>query len=52
MNFILMSLPQKPNLTPTRANPNPDVIIAREPDAKVFDEIYRRELLWRLPKVI
>ena len=41
----------KPNFAPpTMANPHPDAGAPREPDARVFDQIYRHELLWRLPK--
>ena len=36
---------------PTMANPHPDAGAAREPDAKVLDQIFRHELLWRLPRV-
>jgi hypothetical protein len=36
---------------PTMANPNPGAGAGREPDATVLDEIYRHELVLRLPKV-
>jgi hypothetical protein len=36
---------------PTLLNPNPGADAAREPDAGVLDEIYRTELVLRLPKV-
>ena len=38
--------------SPTMANPNPGAgTVLHEPDDKALDEIYRHELLWRLPRV-
>ena len=49
--FIHMSLQQKPNFgAATTVNPHPDAGAAREPDAKVLNQIYRHELLWWCPK--
>jgi hypothetical protein len=36
---------------PTAANPNPDAGSEREPDETSFDEIFRHELVLRIPRV-
>jgi hypothetical protein len=41
--------PARPRFNPTYANPSPPPEL--EPDDKVIEEIFRRELGWRLPRV-
>jgi hypothetical protein len=49
--FTYSFAPRPRSGPPTMANPNPDAGAGREPDDKALDEIYRRELPWRLPRV-
>ena len=50
--FYPYEFAQKRNFgPPTMANPHPDAGAACEPGAKVLDQIYRHELLWRIPRV-